>query len=155
MFIREILARQGLEEQNRLCGAGITLTGTGEKELVGRWVSEIEAEGAPELVVDRYIGAAWDETRRRTPWNAPTLLTPAGAELRVNENRFGSFEVQIDSVHIFNAKGIQINPIASSAPLTLEIKFQSSQLVDSAMIHVKIRHEDGLDCFATHMLVEG
>jgi len=115
---------------------------------------EIEAHGNPEVVVGQYISAEWEETRRRTPETGPTLFTPTGVALCVHENRFGSLELQIAEVCFHNSEGLQINEMASGDPLTLEIKFQSSQLIDSANVVLTIRREDGLYCFETHTFID-
>jgi lipopolysaccharide transport system ATP-binding protein len=115
---------------------------------------EIEAHGNPEVVVEQYISAEWEETRRRTPETGPTLFTPTGVALCLHENRFGSLELQIAGVCFHNSEGIQINEIASGDPLTLEIKFQSSQLIDSANVILTIRREDGLYCFESHTFID-
>ncbi|MGD9852486.1 MAG: ABC transporter ATP-binding protein [Nitrospirales bacterium] len=115
---------------------------------------EIAAHGNPEMVVEQYIGAEWKETRRRTPETGPTISTPTGAALRLHDNRFGSLELQIAGVCFHNSKGLQIKEIASGDPLTLEIKFQSSQLIDSANVILTIRREDGLYCFDTYTLID-
>lgn len=116
---------------------------------------EIEAHGNPEVVVGQYTSAEWEETRRRTPNKGPTLLTPTGEALCLHENRFGSLELQITEVRFYNSEGLQIKEIASGDPLALEIKFKSSQLIDSANIILTIRREDGLYCFDTYTLIDG
>jgi lipopolysaccharide transport system ATP-binding protein len=115
---------------------------------------EIEARGTPEVVVDQYIGAEWEETRRRTPKTGPSISTSTGVALCVHENRFGSLELEIDGVCIYNSEGHQINEMTSGDPVTLEIKFQPSPLIDSANVALTIRREDGLYCFETHVFID-
>ena len=60
------------------------------------------------MIADQYLDDQGVETRRRTPAEGPTLQTRMGAELRVNENRFGSLEMTIADVRFFDRKGQEI-----------------------------------------------
>ncbi|MBD0341278.1 MAG: ATP-binding cassette domain-containing protein, partial [Microcoleus sp. Co-bin12] len=60
---------------------------------------EIVAYGEPEVVAGQYLSEMRSETEKRTPMRPPEV-TSTGSQLRVNENRFGSLEVEITDVKV-------------------------------------------------------
>ena len=106
----------------------------------------LEAQGDPGMVIGRYVAEFFAETHRRTPRSRPVLRTPMGTELRVNENRFGSFEMEIVSVRLLNADGLPLTEIDSGDALCVEINFVSPQPIDGAIFWVSIKRNDGFVC---------
>ena len=84
------------------------------------------AQGDPEVVVGQYLAEILAETRRRTPLSWPVLRTPTDTELRVNENRFGSLEMEVISVRLLNPQGFPITEIDSGGALRVEINYLAS-----------------------------
>jgi len=68
---------------------------------------------------------AQSETMRRTPVDHPALKTSRGTLLRVGENRFGSLEVRITDVHVFNRDGVLADSIAIGDSIRLEIEYEA------------------------------
>ena len=77
----------------------------------------LAAQGDPEVVVGQYLAEILAETRRRTPLSWPVLRTPTDTELRVNENRFGSLEMEVIYVRLLNPQGFPITEIDSAGQL--------------------------------------
>lgn len=107
----------------------------------------IAALGEPESVIKQYVDEMHIETQRRTPSRPPQMLE-TGLELRLNENRLGSLEVEIT-----NVKVLPDCEIDSGSPLCLEMDFRAEQPVSSPVFSVAIHHEDGQLCFDTNTAV--
>src|SRR5262249_33676935 len=75
----------------------------------GRLVSH----GPPDVIVGQYVAEMAAETRRRTPTARPVLRTPTGTELRINETRFGSLELEIVSVRLLDPEGFPVTELDS------------------------------------------
>ena len=58
----------------------------------------------------------WNMTRRHTPEAQPSRPTSTGIALRVNENRFGSMELEIVAVHLRDQAGCLIAELESGVP---------------------------------------
>ena len=105
------------------------------------------AHGDPEVVVGQYVAEMTAETRRRTPAKRPALRTPTGTELRVNENRFGSLELEIISVRLLDLEGLPLTELESGAALCVEIEYLAPQSIDAPIFSVTISREDGVTCY--------
>ncbi|MBD2166555.1 ABC transporter ATP-binding protein [Calothrix sp. FACHB-156] len=104
----------------------------------------IVAYGEPEFVAEQYTAEMHQQTRKRTPAR-PVRLTNSGLELRVNENRFGSLEMEITQV-----KMLPSSEINSGDALTLEIEYFSNQLIEFPIFSIDISRENGQVCFQTN-----
>jgi lipopolysaccharide transport system ATP-binding protein len=100
----------------------------------------IVAYGEPTVVAGQYAMEMRSQSQQRTP-HRPPQLTRLGTELRVNENRFGSQEIEITDVRL------QPNNILETGDaLCIEIDYQSQQLIDTAIFGVTVSREDGTTC---------
>jgi lipopolysaccharide transport system ATP-binding protein len=96
----------------------------------------VVAYGEPEVVTGQYVSEMRSQTQQRTP-HRPAQLTEAGYPLKVNENRFGSLEVEITNV--------QINPsanIESGVPLKIKISYITPNYVQSPIFSVSLSRQD-------------
>ena len=105
------------------------------------------AYGAAESVVSQYIAAFAEETRRRTPPVWPTLRAANGTELRVEDNRLGSMELEITSVRLLDRSGMPAAEFDSGAPLCVEIEYLASKPITAAIFGATIRRNDSLICY--------
>ena len=110
------------------------------------WLQEgkILAYGEPEVVAGQYLSEMRSETEKRTPMRPPEV-TNTGSELRVNQNRFGSLEVEITDVKVLPDEEID-----SGDPVTIEIHYSVPKQINGAIIGVTISREDGQNCFDTN-----
>ncbi len=115
----------------------------------------IVAQGNPEMVVGQYVDEMNAETRRRTPMDWPILQTRVGTELRVNESRFGSLELEIIDVRLLEPSGVAATELESGAPLCVEIDYASPRPVQAPIFGVTISREDGLICCDTSTSTAG
>src|SRR3989442_354621 len=113
------------------------------------------AHGDPEVVVGQYVAEMTAETRLRTPTKRPALCTPTGTELRVNENRFGSLELEIVSVRLLDSEGLPLTELESGAALCVEIEYLAPQSIDAPIFSVTIYREDGVTCYDTSTAAAG
>lgn len=104
---------------------------------------QIVSYGEPQVVAGQYTSEMRSQTQKRTPV-LPPQLAKSGIELRTNDNRFGSLEVQITNVRLLPAK------IHSGDPLSVEIEYQSPYQIDSPFFSVSISREDAEVCFDVH-----
>lgn len=113
------------------------------------------AHGPADIVVDQYVAEVDAETRRRTPTTWPSVRTPLHTELRVNENRFGSLEMEIVAVRFLNPQGRCVTELPSGNPLCVEITYMASQQIDAPIFSVTISREDGLICYDSNTAAAG
>ena len=105
---------------------------------------EIMAYGEPEVVAGQYLSSMRSETEKRTPMRPPEV-TSTGSQLRVNENRFGSLEVEITDVKVLPDEEIN-----SGDAITIEIHYSVPKPIGAAIFGVVISREDGQSCFETN-----
>lgn len=107
---------------------------------------QVVAYGEPEVVAGQYISEMRSQTQQRTP-NRPAQLTDSGAELRINENRFGSLEIEIT-----NVKLLPLDTIESGESLCVEIEYNAPQAIKSPIFSIAISQEDGQTCLDINTL---
>ncbi|MCB9100576.1 MAG: ABC transporter ATP-binding protein [Anaerolineales bacterium] len=134
-----LLVSHDIEQVRHLCD-----------EVIWLQSGRIKAQGPSEVVVQQYIDEMSSETQQRTPVDLPVAVTAAGTELRVNENRFGSMEVEIISVRLLDALNRPITQMTSGEPLRIEIIYQAPTPIESPIFGVLISRDDGLVCYDTN-----
>jgi len=97
----------------------------------------VMAYGEPTVVAGQYTMEMRSQTQQRTPHH-PIQLSASGTELRVNENRFGSMEVEIINVQLLPASEIN-----RSDGLNVTIEYLASKPVEMPIFSVSISREDG------------
>jgi len=110
---------------------------------------KVAAYGPAELVADQYMAEVSAETRRRTPAAVPVEHTRSGTELRINENRLGSLEMQIVDVHLVDQEGRLANELDSGESLSVQLEYLAPEPISEPIFVVTIRREDGLVCYDT------
>lgn len=125
---------------------------------------QLAAQGSPDLVVDQYIAdvdthnlrlahgeitvinpvRVGEETRRRTPDMWPSVGTGMGTELHINQNRFGSLDLEITSVRLLDYESMQLSSFNGCDPLHIEISYIAKQPIQSPIFQVFIANEEGL-----------
>jgi homopolymeric O-antigen transport system ATP-binding protein len=107
----------------------------------------LEIYGKPKDVVERYLGELMTETRRRMPQDRPAARASSGHELRINENRFGSLELEIVATRILGGRGEPVEEIEPGEAVTVEIDYHTSVRISCPHFGVSISREDGLVCY--------
>jgi lipopolysaccharide transport system ATP-binding protein len=105
---------------------------------------QVVAYGEPRIIAGQYSSEMRSQTRKLTP-KRPPELSSSGRELNVNENRFGSLEVEIKRVSLFPEATIR-----SSDPLQVEIEYFASQAIAHPVFSVTISREDNQICVDTN-----
>lgn len=100
----------------------------------------VVAYGEAEVVAGQYLSEMRSETQKRTPL-MPPRLTKGGIELRLNENRFGSLEVEIIDVQL-----LPTSHLNSGDGLIVEIEYSLRQPIDALIFSVSITQENGQVC---------
>ncbi|MBD2256341.1 ABC transporter ATP-binding protein [Pseudanabaena sp. FACHB-2040] len=98
------------------------------------------AYGTVPVVVGQYVTEMRTETLQRTP-QRPPQLTRSGQELKVNENRFGSQEVEILDVQLLPGDHID-----GGDPLCVEITYNAPNKMESVIFSISINREDDVVC---------
>jgi lipopolysaccharide transport system ATP-binding protein len=127
-----LLVSHNMEQVKEICDEAILL-----------YDGQLVTHGDPSEVVDRYFALMSDETKRRTPSNVESAITECGKELRINQNRFGSLEVEIKKVVLKNSLGLPLRDIYSGESLTVEIEFFANKPVKSPIFVVNITDDSG------------
>jgi lipopolysaccharide transport system ATP-binding protein len=122
-------------------------------EVLWLRAGQLVAHGDAETVVEQYVSQMENETRRHTPEAYPTRPTSTGTELRVNENRFGSMELEIVTVHLRDQAGLLIAELESGGALHIDIEYFAPHRIDAANFSVTISCEDGQVCCDTNTTV--
>jgi lipopolysaccharide transport system ATP-binding protein len=79
---------------------------------------------------------------------APAVLrTSNGTELIINENRFGSFELEITGVRLLDVEGIPTGELEGGGCLRIEIDYIAHQPIIAPIFQVQILRADRLVCF--------
>jgi lipopolysaccharide transport system ATP-binding protein len=102
---------------------------------------QVAAYGDPANVVEQYVAEMTQETKRRTPAELPIARTAFGTELRINENRLGSLEMEITNVHLLNQIGVPITEINSGEALRIEIEYHAPIPIDAPIFSATISDE--------------
>jgi lipopolysaccharide transport system ATP-binding protein len=116
---------------------------------------QVAAYGEADVVVGQYVAEMSAETRRRTPAVRPALRTPTGAELQVNENRFGSLEMEIVAVRLLDTDSFLVTELKSGDPLRVEIEYLALESISAPIFGVTITREDGFICYDTSTAAAG
>lgn len=107
---------------------------------------EVVSHGPTEQVLEAYIASMEDLTRKRTPKHVPTVQLAGGQELAINQNRFGSQDLQITAVQLLSLAGMPISVLSDSAGLLVKLHYQTSQVIDAPVASVSISRLDGRVC---------
>ena len=131
-----LLVSHDIELVRRLCDKALWLD-----------AGKVVAQGPPEAVVDQYVAEMAHETVRRTPRSGHVLHTPAGVELRVHENRFGSQEIEIVAVRLLDERRLPVATLESGGALRVEIDYRAREPLPTPHFGVTITRDDGLVCY--------
>lgn len=102
----------------------------------------IVAHGRADLVVADYVAAMASETQRRTP--APTAAK--SGPLRLNETRFGSQEMVINTVTLLAENGRLVNNLRPGEGLIIRIAYDAPQPIAAPHFSASITTQDGTIC---------
>jgi lipopolysaccharide transport system ATP-binding protein len=116
---------------------------------------QLVAYGPAEIVVDQYVSDIMSETKQRTPPDRPALPTAAGNELRINENRFGTLEMEIVAVRLLDLAGLPVTEIKKGDALQIELQYSAPQPIEAPIFGVTLTLEDGFICYDTNTAVAG
>lgn len=163
LLIDEVLAVGDLAFQNKCLERITQLKAMGcailfvshDTGLVGKvcdealWLDkgQVIARGDPQEVAEQYVEEMEAETRRRTPALDLVQTTPAGIDLKLHENRFGSLEIRIDAVRIHNVRGESIDHLENGEGLRVVIDYSAPEPAPSPIFGVSITRKDGLICW--------
>jgi lipopolysaccharide transport system ATP-binding protein len=127
-----LLVSHNMAQVKEICDEAILLHG-----------GQLVTRGNPNEVVDRYFALILNETKRRTPSTVNPTVTECGKELRINENRFGSLEVEIRKVVLKNSVGLPLGDICCGESLTVEIDYLANNTIKCPIFVVDITDESG------------
>jgi lipopolysaccharide transport system ATP-binding protein len=107
---------------------------------------EVVSHGPTEQVLEAYISSMEDLTRKRTPTHVPAVQLTNGRELAINQNRFGSQELQITGVQLLSLSGMPISVLTDGAGLLVKIAYETSQAIDAPVVGISISRPNGRIC---------
>jgi lipopolysaccharide transport system ATP-binding protein len=77
----------------------------------------------------------------------PTVRTDRGAEVPINEERFGSVELEIRGVRVSDGAGSDVTSLAQGAPLSIAIDYEANDRLIAPLFRVRILRADGVVCY--------
>lgn len=128
-----IMVSHGMDQVRQLCDRALWLKH-----------GEVAAFGSAEVVAGLFETEMRNETMRRTPAAGHRALDD-GSELVARVNRFGTFEMEIESVAI--APGPVLR---SGTPMAVTIRYHAAAKVEAPVFVVSITREDGTVCLDTN-----
>ena len=127
---------------------------------------QLMAQGAATHVVREYVASMAEAARDERTDAAPpaddepvhaaapsaqmTLRTPTGEERPLDEERFGSTQLEIAAVQVLSRDGRQLTEISSGQSLRIEISYVARQRLVAPIFMARIIREDGLVCCDIH-----
>lgn len=102
--------------------------------------------GDAHVVIERYEAEMGEETRRRTPDLLQSAHTPSGHELTLHKNRFGSLELEMRAVYLYDGRGFATAEIAEGGPLEVQIDYLARQAIKTPMFGVTISNRNEHKC---------
>ena len=133
----------------------ITLMGELCDEALWLRKGEVVAQGPAQAVAEAYLSEMRTETQRKTPQDQVSQRTSSEVDLRVNENRFGSLEMEITEVRLLNAAGFPVTAFESGEAMQVEIHYSAPQEVPEPIFGVTISKEDGFVCYDASTEADG
>ncbi len=133
-----VLVSHSMDQVRQTCDRALWLK-------AGRVVVFDEAKA----VAGAYEAAMRAETLARTP-EAPPRTLDDGRVLRLQENRFGSLEVEIERMELVPGA-----TLVSGSPLVVRLRWRARARVASPVFVVSISREDGTVCLDTNTGLAG
>lgn len=112
-------------------------------------------QGDKKEVIDSYISSTSGQIHHRTPSSASSCITPSGFELRLNENRFGSLEMEILNVRVLDSYCTPVAEVESGKPFRVEIEYLAPNPVVSPIFGVILSDEVHMDCCDVNTAASG
>ncbi|HNB51937.1 MAG TPA: ABC transporter ATP-binding protein [Anaerolineales bacterium] len=109
----------------------------------------IAGYGPAEIILGQYKAEMNAETRRRTPRSLPNSLIGTHPDLKINENRFGSLEMEITEVTLIGGDGLVVEEFTNGHSLTVQITYHAPRPILSPIFSMTISKENGAVCFDT------
>jgi lipopolysaccharide transport system ATP-binding protein len=106
---------------------------------------ELAAYGDPAMIREQYETEMSKETRQRTPEKQLARQTSAGTVLKVNENRFGSLEMEITGVRLLDSNSRVVAEIRSGDSLKVEIEYFAPEAIEAPIFGVTISNDNKPD----------
>lgn len=128
-----VMVSHGMDQVRQLCDRALWLKH-----------GEVAAFGSAEVVAGLYETEMREETLRRTP-EGPARRLGGEIALVPRENRFGTFEMEIDSVELHPGKMVR-----SGGPMAVTIGYHARSRVAAPVFVVSITREDGTVCLDTN-----
>jgi lipopolysaccharide transport system ATP-binding protein len=101
------------------------------------------SQGEPSITESKPQGGRSDPVAAPPP---ATVRTMRGTELPLEEQRFGSMELEIGTVRLLDAKGQAVTEVLSGQPMQVEIDYVAARRLVAPIFSARILREDGLVC---------
>lgn len=98
----------------------------------------------------KHVNASATETQKRTPSRQSVVSTDMGTELRLNENRFGSLEMEITAVQFLDQRRNAIATLLSGDSLWIAIDYVAPLAIEAPIFNVTLLRDDDLVCYDTN-----
>ena len=77
----------------------------------------------------------------------PTVRTTSGEEIPLDEQRFGSMELEIGGVRLLDGDGQAIDEVRSGQPIQIEMDYVAKGRLVAPIFYARVLREDNLVCY--------
>lgn len=127
-----LIVSHDIEQVKRICNRSIWLRD-----------GKIAAVGEPQSVAAQYERAMLLETERRRQTDVPARQTRTGHELRMDENRKGTMEMEITDVQLQDDSGRPLDALNTGDSLVVLINYMARQTIRSPILSLTISDANG------------
>lgn len=115
---------------------------------------EVDSEGRPNEIVNRYVGLVheWQGREIEGGGGGGATAGPAKDEPKLGHGDGGS---RIETVQILDGEGQRTGAIASGSPVSIRVRARFLRPVEDPIVGILIRNRLGIDVFGTNTRVEG
>jgi len=114
----------------------------GAADVVRQYVAHM-GQGEPSLTESKPQGERSDPVAATPP---SIVRTTHGTELPLEEQRFGSMELEIGTVRLLDANAQAVTEVLSGQPMQIEIDYVATRRLVAPIFSARILREDGLVC---------
>lgn len=112
--------------------------------------AEVVRQYAAHMGEDPLLTESKPEEQRSYPGASPpppTVRTMRGNEVPLNEQRFGSMELEIGTVRVLDGEGQPVAEVLSGQPVQIEIGYAAIERLVAPLFCARILRDDGLVCY--------
>jgi lipopolysaccharide transport system ATP-binding protein len=132
-----------------LCDEAVWLSG-GRLKAQGDAATVVRQYAASMGCVDAPQAESNPQQERSYPIDAappPPVRSTRGDEVPLDEQRFGSMELEIGAVRLLDNEGQEVDEVRSGQPIRIEIDYAATARLVAPIFYARVLREDNLVCY--------